>query len=177
MSDHEFDAAQVSGFDPQFYGTPPWCTRSLLSRVRFVGPILEPCCGRGHISEVLIGCGYGVESSDLVNWGYGAVENFFLRKRPAENIVTNPPFDNAENIIRHALRLGRRKVAMLLPLTFLSGLSRQVFFTDTAFPLSRVYVFRRQVKFIGIAGPPVVKVVAWFVWDREHSGEPTIAWL
>lgn len=46
----------MSGYDRRgrdFYATPDWVTDALLQRVRFRGPIWEPCCGSGAMSTVL----------------------------------------------------------------------------------------------------------------------------
>jgi methylase of polypeptide subunit release factors len=84
--------------DLQFFRTPAWVTESLLARISLEGCILEPCCGDGAISQVLLARGYLVESSDIMDRGYGKCQNFFLRTERADNIVTNPPYNNALNI-------------------------------------------------------------------------------
>ena len=163
-----FDPRQVAWFDPQFYATPPWCTQNLLSHVRFVGSILEPCCGQGHISQVLVQHGYEVESSDLVDWGYGAVENFFLRKRAADNIVMNPPFGNALNILRHAQRLCRRQMAMLLTTAHLSHTK----YIPLLWPgLKLLIPLWPRPKFQGNRPPCEV---GWYVWERGYTGDATV---
>lgn len=40
-----------------YYATEPKATEWLLKLEKFNGPILEPSCGEGHISKVLIGGG------------------------------------------------------------------------------------------------------------------------
>ena len=40
-----------------YYATEPKATEWLLKLEKFDGPILEPACGEGHISKVLIGGG------------------------------------------------------------------------------------------------------------------------
>lgn len=37
-----------------YYATEPKATEWLLKLERFEGPILEPSCGEGHISKILI---------------------------------------------------------------------------------------------------------------------------
>lgn len=41
-----------------YYATEPRATEWLLKLEHFDGPILEPACGEGHISKVLVGGGY-----------------------------------------------------------------------------------------------------------------------
>ena len=54
-----------------FYPTPIEATQALLDREKFTGNVLEPACGDGAMSKVLINNGYQVISSDLFDRGYG----------------------------------------------------------------------------------------------------------
>ena len=49
----------------------------LLGLETFDKNILEPCCGEGHISNVLKDAGHIVTSSDLIDRGYGEVKSIF----------------------------------------------------------------------------------------------------
>ncbi|MDX2159134.1 MAG: hypothetical protein SFW09_21730 [Hyphomicrobiaceae bacterium] len=62
------DLRSVSAFDctAATESTPPEATRALLSVERFDGPIWEPACGLGHISNVLTEAGNEVVSTDLI---------------------------------------------------------------------------------------------------------------
>ncbi len=86
-----------------FYPTPPEGTRALLAVEKFEGPIWEPACGDGAISKELIAAGYNVESTDLVDRGYGQNGvDFLMEWQPrAPNIVTNPPFKMVAPFIRN----------------------------------------------------------------------------
>ena len=76
-----------------FYATPLEATNALLNVESFDGKIYEPCCGQGHISKALINHGYEVESTDLVDRGYGQSNiDFLMELEVRENIVTNPPY-------------------------------------------------------------------------------------
>jgi hypothetical protein len=61
-----------------FHETPSVAVEALLSVETFTGPIWEPACGRGAISEVLIEHGHDVISTDLVDRGYGTGRTDFL---------------------------------------------------------------------------------------------------
>src|SRR3546814_10769679 len=78
-----------------FYATPSWVTEALLQHVQLRGPVWEPCCGTGAISEVIAGKGQSVVSTDIDDYGYGTpgVDFFACRTMPAGclSIVTNPP--------------------------------------------------------------------------------------
>ena len=53
-----------------WYPTPPVATEALLQREQFTGPIWEPACGDGAISEHLKLHDYDVMSTDLNDYGY-----------------------------------------------------------------------------------------------------------
>lgn len=164
-----------------FYPTPPEGTRALLSVENFTGPIWEPACGDGAISEELIAAGHEVISTDLVDRGYGANRVDFLMEyiARAPNIVTNPPFKMAEEFARHALSLTTGKVAMLCRLAWLEGRERRRMFEST--PLARVWVFSgrlgmqrgRQAK----KGEGGMIAFAWFVWEHGYKGRPQLGWV
>ena len=69
--------------------------------------IWEPCCGKGAISDVLIGRGHHVISTDLVDYGYGVAGRDFLMESRAPDgvvaVVTNPPYNAAESFVAHGL--------------------------------------------------------------------------
>ena len=164
-----------------WYPTPPEGTRALLAVETFDGGIWEPACGDGAISIELQAAGYSVDSSDLIDRGFGTPNVDFLLdwRTTADNIVTNPPFKHAEPFARHALTRSRRKVALLCRLAWLEGAGRRRLFTTT--PLARIWVFSRRLQFkrpgwtdTGAGG---MTAFAWFVWEHGHVGKPQIGWL
>ena len=135
---------KVVARDPHdFYPTPTYVTEALLQVEHFGRQVWEPACGNGAISKVLETAGYEVLSSDLIDRGYGEVEDFLTSNRRAESIVTNPPFDKDDEFVRKALESTTHKVAMLLPLTFLEGPKRVQWLRTT--PLKSVHIFARRV--------------------------------
>ena len=165
-----------------FYPTPPEGTRALLTVESFDGGIWEPACGDGAISKELIAAGHAVQSTDLIDRGYGlgGVDFLLDYQTTVPNIVTNPPFKHAEEFARHALARSTRKVCMLARLAWLEGKSRGTFFQSS--PLARVWVFsgrlhmqrsRQAVK--TDAGGMIA--FAWFVWEHGHQGPPHLGWL
>ncbi len=158
-----------------FIVTPRWAVDALLEREVFPGPVWEPACGDGAISEVLEAAGYQVFSK-------GGLD--FLQTtgvRGAQSIVTNPPFSLATEFAVHAVEtLGARKVAMFGRIGFLEGQRRGAWFER--FPPSRTWVFSARVDMwaggADLSGPPQVANVAfaWFVWERHHPPSPT-AWI
>ena len=121
--------------DKDYYATEPAATAWLCEIEPFAGPILEPSCGEGHISKVLMEAGYKVVSRDLVDRGFGEVADFLSEDnvRWDGDIVTNPPYAFAQEFVEKALQIipEGRKVAMFLKLTFLEGKRRASLFDST----------------------------------------------
>jgi len=165
--------------DDDFYRTPSSAVEALLKVEEFHGNyIWEPACGDGSISEVLRNHGYRVYSTDLIERGYGITGINFLNtlEKPA-HVITNPPYKLAQQFVEHGLKVSSGKVAMLLKLAFLEGGKRKGMFLRT--PLKKVYVFSNRIT-MGRNGDEYksgMMAFAWFVWDHEYKGEPTIGWL
>lgn len=164
-----------------FYPTPEIATRALLRNTTMSShKIWEPACGDGAISKVLIAEGYKVRSSDLYDRGYGEVGVDFLFKwEPWEDvIVTNPPFNLAQEFAQHALMIGASQVFLLLKLSFLEGISRSYFLQQS--PLVKVHVFRKRLKMTR-NGEPMSNggmiAFAWFEWRRGWNARPEISWI
>lgn len=166
-----------------FYATPATTTLALLAKETFSGPIWEPAAGLGAISEVLKGAGYDVVSTDLINRGYGEGGRDFLVEPHllAPNIVTNPPFSEADAFALHALHLGAEKVAIFMRLAWLEGGARYQRLWSRHPPV-RVWQFsKRQTLWKG--GDPNARekggtiAFSWFVWERGYRGAPALGWL
>ena len=168
-----------------YYATPPESTVALLEREKFSGDILEPCCGEGHISEVLKDYGYDVISNDLIDRGYGEFNEDYLKatELKADNVVTNPPFKYAKEFIEKSLHDTTGKVAMFCKIQLLEGVSGSKMFENT--PLKTVYVFTKRQNPLR-NGSPVdengkkwasTMCFAWFVWEHGYEGKPSIEWI
>jgi hypothetical protein len=165
-----------------FYPTPPEVMEALLTHERFVGTILEPSCGEGDISIVFLNKGKQVHSNDLIerNFGMGCTDFLEYEGRTYENIITNPPYKHSMKFIIKAKEFATRKIAMLLPLTFLESQQRYDMFQDKEFALKAVYSFSERITLYkpGSDTKGSGKVAyAWFVWDKEHIGSPVIKWI
>lgn len=121
--------------DKDYYATEPAATEWLCRLEHFGGPILEPSCGEGHMSDVLKRHGYEVVSRDLADRGYGEVADFLSPDNTewGGDVVTNPPYAFAQEFVEKALHIipEGRKVAMFLKLTFLEGKKRAALFNST----------------------------------------------
>lgn len=112
-----------------FYATDPLALELLLEKESFSN-VWECACGQGHLSKVLIKHNIHGRSSDLVDRGFGEVEDFLKSKRKWDgDIITNPPYRFAKEFILKALELTEkgRKIAMLLRVQFLESVGRYVF--------------------------------------------------
>ena len=99
-----------------YYATEPKAVELLLDLEKFDSNILEPCCGEGHMSEVLKSAGYNVTSSDLIDRGYGEVKSLFDYEHFDGDVITNPPYKLALDCVKKSLDIvdNGRKVAMFL---------------------------------------------------------------
>lgn len=163
------------------YWTPAWCTQALLDEVTFRGAIWEPAAGAGHIVEVLKANKYKVFATDIASYGFAIKIRDFLDKEsyliPPWHIITNPPYDKAEQFIRHALdytKPSRSQVAMLLRHEYDCAASRRDLFEHPAFH-KKLILTRRPKWFDDKASPR--HNFSWFIWDwLSCEGPPTMAW-
>lgn len=170
----------IEGGGADYYPTPAWATRALLHYEKFQGVIVEPCCGDGAMSEVLRETGCRIVSTDLHDRGYGKLRDVFSYESEVENVVTNPPFNIAGDIIQHMLPLFQRKMAFFLRTAFLEGVSRynKIY---TVHPPSRVHVFTRRVTLYPASMPEKAAggttSYAWFVWDKDKPTRTELNWI
>jgi hypothetical protein len=165
-----------------FYQTPSWATEKLLKKELFSGLVMEPCSGNGAISTVLENYGYTVKSSDLrtddIVYGTKGLSIFDIPENSCANIITNPPYCIAKEVIEKSLEIATDKVAMLLKLTFLESTKRHLFFKST--PLKKIYVFSNRLTMYHGMEPPKNNgtiAYAWFIWERGYVGAPSIDWV
>lgn len=137
----------------------------------------------GHISEILKAHGYQVQSSDLVDRGYGDQADF-LHKTDAwdGDIITNPPYKYAMEFVEQALKLTKAgsKTAMFLKLTFLEGEKRRSLFQVN--PPKKIYVFTKRIncalngkeEFFNSSS---AVCYAWYIWEKGYKGHPEIDWI
>lgn len=113
-----------------FYATDSVAIDLLIKKVWLPKQILEPACGSGCLSVRLEELGHDVKSYDLVDRGYGDVQDFFKMTEPPFNsdfaIVTNPPYKYAKEFCIHAIELVPvgGLVCMFLKTTFAEGKGR-----------------------------------------------------
>lgn len=165
-----------------FYATDPKAVEELLSLEKFSKEIIEPACGQGHISKVLVSHGFNVRSSDLVDRGYGVSGIDFLAsdmENEDADIVTNPPYKLAQEFVEKAMSViaPGHKVAMFLKLTFLETAKRRELFKK--YPPKTVYVASQRIACWPNGKPTAQSMVcyAWFVWEKGFSGDTVLKWF
>lgn len=167
-----------------YYATDPKAVRLLLRLESFQPKILEPMCGEGHISRALIKKGYEVKSFDIVDRGYGKVQDFlkYRTKKDDFDIITNPPYKDVDEYVYHGLSLlknKKQKMALFLRLLYLEGKYRKHFFTK--YPPIRIWVSSSRItcakngdfeKYSSSA-----MAYAWFIWKYRYIGPTTLSWF
>lgn len=167
-----------------YFPTPPWATRALFEHVLTDQikhlqheTVWEPACGEGHMAKPLSEYFGRVITSDIADYRetfpeQGYVHDFTgTAPLPDEiptqgqkpQIVTNPPFNQAEAFVRQAQLIGA-DIALLVRTAFLEGVKRhgQLF---SVTPPSIIAQFSERV--------PMVKGRL----DRRASSATAYCWL
>lgn len=96
-----------------------------------------------------------------------------------DHIVTNPPYELAEEFVQRALSIGPPgKVAMLLRTVWLEGQGRRSRLWSRR-PPARVWVFSKRPMFArdGASWQSGLISFSWFVWDKSHEGPTHLGWI
>ena len=177
---------RASGFarkERDLYETPEWVTEAVLPYLLSIkGTIWEPAAGGGQIVRVLERHGYKVLATDLAGRHADApLMGDFLSVHDApcdiHAVVTNPPYDLAQEFVEKALALmepAQGSVAMLLRVDWDSAATRSHLFGKCPQWRQKIVLNRRIVWFEGGASPSFNH--AWYIWDWEHKGPPTIGY-
>src|SRR5690606_35966058 len=111
----------------------PWATRAFMEHVwkprtsyQSTDSVLEPACGLGHMSGVLREYFDEVESSDLLDTGYGIQRDFLTHEYDQQYdwVITNPPFKITGEFIQKSLPLARKGIAMFSRTNIIEGVGR-----------------------------------------------------
>jgi hypothetical protein len=171
-----------------FAPTPPWGTRALIEIVlpaigitRITKP-WEPACGEGHMAEVVAEY-TPVAASDIHDYGYGDAGVDFLALDPtqplADWIITNPPFNKAEEFSLQALRLARVGVAMFTRWQWIESVGRfERLFGPK--PPAVVAVFAERIPLhMGRWEPEgdTLTAYCWVVWRKGFEGNTRLFWI
>lgn len=165
-----------------YYATDPKALETLLKYETFAHNVWEPCCGEGHLSNVMKQRGHEVKESDIVDRiGNEIIDFLTFPPKFDGDIITNPPYAMAKECVESAMSCipEGNKVAMFLKLTFLEGKARKALFRT--YPPKRIYVFSERQKcapngdFSKVGSSAVC--YAWFVWEKGFKGDPIVKWI
>ena len=166
-----------------YYATEPKAAELLLEIIPELNNIWECACGEGHLAKVFNSAGKLAKATDLIDRGYGDVENFLLYDELYRNgdIVTNPPYIYTQQFVEHALCLvdTGRYVCMFLKVLFLEGKARKKLFSQ--YPPKTVYISSSRINcakngdFKSYTSSAIA--YAWFVWLKGFQGKTVIEWI
>ena len=114
------------------FPTPPWATRALMEHVSSKDrvrdqSVWEPAANRGYMSRPLQEYFKHVAESDIHDYGEGNVCDFLNAEGLNGKfnwVITNPPFNKAQQFIEKAQKVATDGVAMLVRTAFLEGCMR-----------------------------------------------------
>lgn len=170
--------AKMAGGNPangrqanEFYPTPADVTEALIlaEGARIPQRVWEPACGTGSMSEVLKNFSFDVESSDLINHGYGVSGVDFLHKNTVNpfgkakyGIITNPPFALSARFVEAVHRHEAIYCAYVLKSTWFHAWKSRGMLWERYRP-ARIYALGWRPDFLG-QGAPTMEVM-WCVWE------------
>lgn len=168
-----------------YYATHPSAVEHLLNLEKFQHNILEPMCGEGHISTTLLNHNYNVTSFDIVDRGFGQVQDFLTYTPNNHNfdIISNPPYKNVTDYVYKCISLMKekgQKTALFLRLLFLEGRARKELFMK--YPPVRVWVSSGRLpcakndQFEEFKAGTAM-AFAWFIWEQGYNGETILKWF
>jgi hypothetical protein len=158
------------------YPTPAWVTDALVPHIRSLAlHVWEPAAGSGQMADALRCAGFQVTATDIAT-GVDFLECDVLPSDAIQAIVTNPPYSDAQAFIEHALELTRPVggvVAVLLRCDFDHAKGRRHLFADCRVFAKKLILTKRVVWFDRPGAAPSFNH-AWFLFDWQHTGRPTI---
>lgn len=175
-----------------FYETPKWATEKAIEAMLMDGiinrydEILEPCVGAGAITDVLSVYGFenlrasDIQTADYVK-GKRGVDVYDIEDDVCEVVLTNPPYNLMTkcNMLHEFLRISKKKVILLLNIFYLSSKDRKAMLENSH--LRHIYIHSDRVTMYpyGQEKPKNggTKMYAWYVWDKEYNGKPTLSWI
>jgi len=164
----------------EHYVEPFWVSERLFQEEAFKGAIYDPACGFGRIVTSALQAGYPAYGSDKVDRGWDSTCQDFLKHTGMhDNIVSNPPFDIMQEFAEHALKLARRKVALIMPTArlnaahWLMGANLETVWLMTPRPsMPPGHVIQAGGKVGGGKSD-----YCWLVFNKDYDDLPTVCWL
>ena len=175
-----------------YFPTPPWATRALfhsiimpMGMIHYSDRVLEPACGGGHMVKVLQEYFDKVESCDIADYGQDRIQDFLAMDYSQvigayDWIITNPPFNLAEEFVRKALPMTRKCVAIFARTQFMEGIGRyERLFKPN--PPTIIAQFCERVPIVKgrlSATASTATSYDWFVWRTNQDNDQTqLDWI
>lgn len=175
-----------------FYETPRWATEKAIEAmhrdgiIHYLDNFYEPCCGAGAITDVLQEyaatriMASDIQTADYIK-GEKGIDVYDIEDNVCDIVFTNPPYDRMtkDNMLHEFLRISKKKVILLLNIFYLSSKDRKEMLESS--PLRHIYIHSDRVTMYpyGTEKPKNggTKMYAWYVWDKDYNGKPTISWI
>lgn len=126
---------QMNGRSDEFF-TPKYALNPLLPFLRKEWVIWECAWGKGTLANHLKKKGFeviGESYKDFLN------KDLDLNKNGFNCIITNPPYSKKDEFLERAFEIGK-PFALLLPLTTLEGIKRNILFKKYGIQIGRAHV-------------------------------------
>lgn len=117
--------------------------------------------------------GYEVTASDKTDYGYGEVVDAFAIGGKHDNIVTNPPYNLAQDMVEHFLSITTGKVAVLLNASWVATAGRTALLRH--YPPEMIIVMPWRMKYLKSDGSMGTSGFShyWVVWDNGRANSDT----
>ena len=159
---------------PDDYPTPSWATRAMLHHVLYHVnrdvSVWEPAANRRYMVRPLQETFRTVYASDYADYGAGYPVVDFLSGPTPERvdwIITNPPFNRAEDFALRALSIAERGVALFVRNAWAEGKGRYERLFSRQPPTIIAQHVERVALVKGRADKDAVTTMpySWFVWE------------
>ena len=170
------------------FPTPPWATRTFIENIlggrdaTSALHVLEPACGRGHMSRPLAEFFGQVTSSDVFDYGFAPVQNFLTEPRDDKSVdwmITNPPFKAAEEFVNEGFRIARVGVAILTRTVFIESIGRY----ERLFSQRPPAIVAQYTERVPMVKGRIDKTAStatgycWLVWNPMPIGHTDLGWI
>lgn len=170
------------------YPTPPWATRALLREILIPHGVAmngrtvwEPACNRGYMARPLAEHFTTVLTSDVADYGWIGqqhVADFLTTMHPQAKqgvdwIITNPPFNKAEEFVNRALAIASEGVAIIARVALLEGGDRYRDLYSKRMPWIVAQHVERVPMNRGNYDPAngTATAYSWFIWRKGWGGD------
>jgi hypothetical protein len=169
-----------------YYPTPLWATRALFEHVIKIdrsARVLEPACGAGHMMYAMADYVDVIDGFDIEDRGGNIVQDFMTYVPDMANrpnwIITNPPFNLAEEFVTKSLRIATDGVAIFARTSFIESVGRwQRLFNP--FPPKYFAPFTERVPLLKgrlDKHGTTATSYSWFVWENTDNITTEVKWI